>query len=122
MAGMVNPANLTPFWTCLNGDSIQTANGPSFGSPMPVAGTFTALNLRLDAITAGANKVTVTLYTNGVATAMTASASLSTAGTFVISSDTTHTVSVAVGDSLSLGYVQTNSAPIARIGVSTRFQ
>jgi hypothetical protein len=122
MAGVVNPNNLTPFWTWLNADSPQTANGPSLGPPMPVAGTFTALNLRLDAITAGPNKVTVTLYKNGVATAMTASADISVAGTTVTASDTTHTVVAAVGDSISLGYMQTNNAPICRIGVSTRLQ
>jgi hypothetical protein len=122
MTGMVSPSNLTPFWTCLNGDSIQTLNGPSFGAPMPVAGTITALNLRLDGITAGANTVTVTIYKNGTATAMTATANISAAGATVTASDTTHTVAVAAGDSLSIGYVQSNSAPIDRIGVSTRFQ
>jgi hypothetical protein len=122
MAGVVNPNNLTPFWTWLNGDSIQTANGPSLGPPMPVALTITSLILRVDALTAGANTVTVTLYKNGAATAMTATASVSTAGATVIASDTTHPVAVAVGDSLSIGYVQTNNVPIARIGVSTRAQ
>jgi len=122
MAGVVNPNNLTPFWTWLNGDSPQTANGPAIGPPMPVACTVTSLNLRLDAITAGANSVTVTLYKNGVATAMTASASVSTAPATVTASDTLHTVSVAAGDSLSIGYTQTNNVPICRIGVATRCQ
>lgn len=122
MAGVVNPNNANPFWTWLNGDSIQTANGPSFGPPMPVACSVTALTLRLDAITAGANTVTVTLYKNGAATSMTASATISAAGSTVTASDTTHTVPVAAGDSLSIGYVQSNFAPIARIGVATRCQ
>jgi hypothetical protein len=122
MAGVVNPNNLTPFWSWLNGDSPQTINGPSLGPPMPVACTVTSLTLRLDAVTSGANMVTVTLYKNGAATAMTANAAVSTAGTTVIVSDTIHTISVAPGDSLSLGYVQTNNVPIARIGVSTRCQ
>jgi hypothetical protein len=123
MAGTVNPNNLTPFWTTLNGDSIQTANGQTFGAPMPVACTITSLTLRLDAInSAGANLVTVTLYKNGSATTMTASAVVSTAGAFAIATDTTHTVSVAAGDSLSIGYVQSNNAEVVRIGVATRCQ
>jgi hypothetical protein len=122
MAGGVNPANLTPYWTTLNGDSVQTLNGPQFGAPMPVACTMTSLILRLDATTTGNNSVTATLYKNGSATSMTATAVVTTAGNTVIASDTTHTVPVAVGDSLSIGYVQTNSVPICRIGVSTRAQ
>lgn len=122
MAGVVNPNNLTPFWTWLNADSPQTANGPSLGPPMPVALTLTSLNLRLDAITSGANSVTVTLYRNGSATAMTATANVTTAGTTVTATDTLHPVALAVGDSVSLGYVQTNNVPIVRIGVSTRGQ
>ena len=122
MAGVVNPNNLTPFWTWLNGDSIQTANGPSLGPPMPVNCTVTSLTLRLDGITSGANTVTVTLYKNGVATAMTASATIATAGATAIVNDTTHTVSVVAGDSLSIGYVQSNNTPVCRIGVSTRCQ
>jgi len=87
---------------------------------MPVACTLSSLTLRLDAITSGSNSVTVTLYKNGGPTALTATASISIAGTTVTATDSVHTVAVAVGDSLALGYVQTNNVPVVRIGVSTR--
>jgi hypothetical protein len=123
-AGVINTNNLTPFYTTLNGDAIQTTNGGQAGSTLPVGCTFNALYLHLDGITAGANTITATMYKNGVATAMTTSAANPAAGAFVVASDTNpaHFFTVAPGDSVSIGYVQTNSAPISRIGVGTRCQ
>ena len=119
---MVNPNNLTPFWTTLSGDGPQTTNSPEVGAPMPVACTFTSLFVSLYGSSgAASNTVTVTLFRNRVATNMTCTA-ISSTGSVVTCTDTTHPVAVAVGDTMSLGYNQTNNVPIVRIGVGTRCQ
>jgi hypothetical protein len=125
MASMVNPNNLTPWWTTLSADSIQSTNAPEVGGLMPIACTISALHLKLFGIsgTTGADTITVTLFKNRVATAMTVTATNPAAGTFgTLVSDTVNTVSVAVGDTLSLGYTQTDNVPFVRISVGTRCQ
>jgi hypothetical protein len=123
--GFVNPNNLTPFWTTLSGDSTQSgALSPEVGAPMPISCTFTGLTLSLFGISGavGADTVTVTLFKNHLATAMTVSATNPAAGTFQTASDTVNTVVVAVGDMISIGYTQSNNAPAVRMGVGTRCQ
>ena len=122
MTGVVNPANTNPFWTTLTGDSVQTTNGPESGSPLPIACTFDTLQVSVVGVsgTGGSDTIAVTLYKNGSATSMTCSTTNPSAGGTNSCSDTTHTQSFSIGDRVSIGYTQTNSTPIARIGVGTR--
>ena len=93
---------------------------------MPVACTMTALYMQLYTFsgTTGANSITVTLYKNRAATAMKVNAINPAAGLFLATpvSDTTHTVPVAIGDTLSYGVTQTDNVPIVRIAVGMRCQ
>jgi len=68
--------------------------------------------------------LTFTLIKNGVATTMTASMSLSVAGTTVVSTDTNHPFSVVVGDSVAIQVFQTNTAtpPLVRVSATTQCQ
>jgi hypothetical protein len=81
-----------------------------------VAGTITG-SVAPDALT-------FTLIKNGIATAMTASMSLSVAGTTVISTDTSHPFSVVAGDSVAIQVFQTNtvSPPLVRMSATTQCQ
>ena len=122
-ATQVNPNNLTPWWMSLNGDSISTINTPEWtGMAMPVACTFDTLNVTLFAQSGGGtDQVTVTLVKNGVDTGLGCTAtSLSSVGGVTSCSDSSPTVSAAVGDVMGLHFVQTNNAPIVRISVGTR--
>ena len=123
--GIVNPNNVIPFWTTLNGEATQSgALSPEVGAPIPIACTFTGLYLSLFGVsgTAGTDTITATLWRNRSPTAMTVTATNPTPGTFQTASDTLNTIVVAVGDTLSIGYTQSNSAPAVRIGVGTRCQ
>jgi hypothetical protein len=127
MAAVINPLDTVPFWTSLSGDNptSQTTFSPAVGGAMPIACTFTGLYLRLfgDSGTAGSDTITVTLFKNHLATIMTASATNPAAGTYqTLASDTIHTIPAAVGDTFSIGYVQTNATPAVRIAVGTRCQ
>jgi hypothetical protein len=68
--------------------------------------------------------LTFTLMKNGVTTPMTASMSLSVAGTTVISTDTSHPFSVVAGDSVAIQVFQTNTVapPLVRISATTQCQ
>ena len=123
--GFINPANTTPFWVTPNGDSAQTTNAPEVGAVMATACTMTGLHMRLYGVagTAGIDTVTVTVYKNRAATAMTVNATNPAANTFqALASDTINTVPFAVGDTISLGITQTSGAPALRIAIGMRCQ
>ena len=82
--GFINPANTTPFWVTPTGDSGQTTNAPEVGSLMPIACTMSGLHMRLYGVagTAGIDTISVTVYKNRAATAMTVSAVNPAANTF----------------------------------------
>jgi hypothetical protein len=83
---------------------------------MPTAGTIDNLYLSFDG-TAGAGKsYTLTLYKNGIATALTANISNST-----ITPDTTHSVSFIAGDTLSIQSVPSGTPSGIRAFWSLRF-
>jgi hypothetical protein len=125
-AGFVNPNNLTPFWLSPNGGTNQTTSDPEVGGLMPIDCTMTALYMQLYTFsgTASTDSITVTLYKNRVATAMTVNATNPAAGSYLATpvSDTTHTVPVSMGDTVSYGVTQTNNTPIVRIAVGMRCQ
>jgi hypothetical protein len=120
--GTINPANLTPFYLTLNGESIQTANGPQFnGISMPVACTFDRLSVTLAAISGGAaDTVTVALVKNGIDQSMTCTATSSATINGLTSCSSTTPIAVVNGDIVGLHLTQTNSTPIIRIAVGTR--
>ena len=91
---------------------------------MPIACTFTSLLLSLFGVsgTPATEAMTVTLFKNHLATSMTATATNPAAGTFQTASDTVNTVSVAVGDTFSIGYTVSSNTAVFRIGVGTRCQ
>jgi hypothetical protein len=93
---------------------------------MPIACTFKSLTLSLYAVigAAGANTVGVTLYKNGIATPMTVSLNSPGAESLSTATDNAaaHQFSVAVGDFISIGYTQSNSNTVVRIGVAARCQ
>ncbi|MFL6374560.1 MAG: hypothetical protein ACJ73D_07850 [Pyrinomonadaceae bacterium] len=122
--GVINPANTTPWWTTLSGDSNQTANSPALGGVIPVACTFDSLVVSAFGVsgTAATDSIGVTLYKNGTATATTVTISNPAAGAIATISDNVHTFTVAAGDYVSVGYTQTNSTPIVRIGVGAHCQ
>jgi Collagen triple helix repeat (20 copies) len=120
--GTINPANLTPFYLTLNGDSTQTSNGQQFtGISMPVTCTFDRLAVTLAAISGGTtDTVTVALVKNGTDTSMTCTATSSATVNALTSCSSTTPVAVVNGDILGLHFTQTNSTPIIRIAVGTR--
>ena len=95
-------------------------------SAMPIACTFSSLTLSLYGVigTAATNTIGVTLYKNGLPTSMTVSLNNPGAGSISTATDSTfaHQFSVAVGDFVSIGYTQTSSTSVVRIGVATRCQ
>jgi hypothetical protein len=120
---LVTPGATIQQWTGLNGSNFASFGAAYKASIMPVAGTFDALYVMGTISSApAANTVTVTLYKNGIATAMTATITVSTTGTTVTASDLAHTVSVAAGDYISIGMIQTNGGPPTQLGISTHFQ
>jgi uncharacterized protein (TIGR03437 family) len=123
--GTVNPTTTTPWWLSLGGDTSQTINGAALtGGALPIACTFSSLFLTLNTVSgsASADTVSVTLYQNGSATALTTSCSNAAVGTPSKCNDSAHTVAVAAGDIVGLGFTQTSGAPIVRIGVGVRCQ
>ena len=93
--------------------SLQTTVG-SAGLPMSTACTLDAMYVSGGIITPGGsgdNTITLTLYKNGVAQTMLVSLAAlqaSPGGTVISASDLVHTVSVSVGDLLSVQISQTN--------------
>jgi hypothetical protein len=65
--------------------------------------------------TPAADTTTITVYKNTVATTMTCS--VNTDGNGAGCTDSTHTFSVAQGDSLALGFSETNSNPFNMVTV-----
>ena len=124
-AHQVNPANLNPWWMSINGDSTQTTLNPEWaGFAMPVACTFDTFHVTLyHQSVAGTDDITVTLVKNGVDTGLGCTATSSaTVGAVTSCSDTSPTVSAAVGDIMAFHFSQTNFTPIVRIAVGTRCQ
>jgi len=123
LTAFINPANTNPFFLNLSGDSAQTTFSPQFaGGAMPIACTFDRMYITAVGIsgTAASDSLSVTLYKNGAATAMSLSFTNPAAGVQSTISDTSHPVTAALGDIFSLGITQTNSTPILRVGVGTR--
>lgn len=81
---------------------------------IPVSGTLKNLYIGLD-VNAGATPNVVTVYVNGVASALTASIATGTA----VAHDTTHAVAVSAGDTISLKF--TGAADGGNTQVSLEF-
>jgi hypothetical protein len=83
----------------------------------PSTCTMKALNLGVNNYggSAGSDTTTVTVYLNGAATSM--HTSVTTAGTIAASSDTTHTLIVIGGDSISIGFKESNINPYNKVTV-----
>lgn len=98
---------------------ISPSNNASIASnftAMPVACTMSALNVGVDNFqAAGVDTTTITVYHNGSATLM--SCSVTTDGDGSSCHDTTHTFSVSAGDSISLGFVETNASPYNKVNM-----
>jgi hypothetical protein len=109
----------TPIGNFTSGFDTQTQiSGALFANFMvaPSSCTMKALNLAVDNYYAAASDTTtVTVYLNGSATSM--HASVTTNGTAAASSDTTNTFSVAAGNSISIGFKETNINPYNKITV-----
>jgi hypothetical protein len=76
----------------------------------------TALNVGVNNYNmSAADTTTITVYKNTVATTMTCS--VSTDGNAAGCTDSTHTFAVVQGDSLALGFVETNSNPFNMVTV-----
>jgi hypothetical protein len=123
VAQFSNIPNATTF-AGLNGPIANQTIG-AVATIMPSACTFNALYVA-GTITGnvGPDTLTFTLMKNGVATTMTASMSLSVAGTTVISTDTSDTFSVVAGDSIAIQIFQTNTGtpPVVRMSATTQCQ
>lgn len=84
---------------------------------MPVACTMSALNVGVNNYqTPAADVTTLTVYKNGVATAMTCSVTTNNNGSSC--QDATHTFSVAGGDSISVAFSETNVNPFNKVVVN----
>lgn len=101
-----------PFGRALIASTIALGN-----MIVPCAGTVSNLYLWLRTAPAGTGSYAVTLYKNGVATALTAT--LGSADT--AKNDTTHSVSVAAGDLLTLEVIATNTPVSTTMGYSMSF-
>jgi hypothetical protein len=94
---------------------IASATESNF-SAMPVACTMSALNVGVNNYnTSASDTTTITVYLNQVATTMTCS--VTTNGNHSSCRDTTHTFSVAGGDSISLAFIENNATPFNKITV-----
>ena len=94
---------------------IASAEQANFLSS-PVACTVAALNVGVNNYNSpGADTTTIRVYKNTVASAMTCS--VNTDGNAAGCTDSTHTFSVAQGDSLALSFVETNSNPFNMVTV-----
>jgi len=83
---------------------------------MPTACTMSALNVGANNYYSnGADTITIKVYSNTVATAMTCS--VSTNGDASSCSDTTHTFAVTGGDNIAISFVETNSSPFNMVTV-----
>jgi hypothetical protein len=122
--GVVNPATPNLWHMSPNGDEIKTTNSPQFsGIAMPSACTFNSLFVNAHSVTGGSYTVTVTLYKNGVATALACATPVnSSAGVSSSCSDSLHPVVVAPGDVISLQYVQNSGTPIVQLSTGLRCQ
>jgi hypothetical protein len=84
---------------------------------MPVACTMSALNVGINNYNvASPDTTTITVYKNLAATSMTCSGA--TNGNHLSCRDTTHVFSVAVGDSISIAFVETNATPFNKVTVA----
>jgi hypothetical protein len=82
----------------------------------PVACTLSALNVAVNNFqTSVSDTTTITVYQNQLATSM--HCSVATDGNKSSCSDTTHTLSISAGDTLSIGFVETNDNPFNAITV-----
>jgi hypothetical protein len=81
---------------------------------VPAACTVSALNVGANNyFTPGSDSVTIKVYKNSVATAMACTATVDNNGSSC--TDSTDTFSVAGGDTLSLAFSETNTAPFVRV-------
>jgi hypothetical protein len=82
----------------------------------PVACTVAALNVGVNNYnTAATDTTTIKVYKNAVATTMTCS--VTTDGNGLGCTDSTHTFTVVQGDTLALGFTETNSNPFNMVTV-----
>jgi hypothetical protein len=108
----------------LNGSLEDSSSNGQVGGPMPIACTFDSLTLSLYGVAGGAgtNVITARLYKNGNPTSMALSLNNPGVALFATVTDSAaaHQFSVDIGDFVSIGYTQSNGAPVVRIGAATR--
>jgi hypothetical protein len=122
VSGFVS-ATATPAFHSIGSATTLSTNHGYVQTIMPAACTFNALYVSgTISASAGADTLTVTVFKNGVATALTTAVAVSTLNTPVTSSDTAHSFSVAAGDTVALQVTQTSTTPVVRMNVSTRCQ
>lgn len=108
----------TVYYPIQGGGTLATSSESGTEESMPSAGTIDHLYLCLGQGIGVGNTMAVTLYKNGVATALSATVSNST-----ITNDLTHSVSVSAGDTLSMEVSTIGGAPTAvSVGWGARFK
>ena len=109
----------TPDGAVTSGYDTQTAISGSAAANFltaPASCTMKALNLAVNNYySTGSDTTTVTVYLNGSATSMTAN--VTTDGNGASASDTTHTFAVTAGETLSVGFKETNINPYNQISI-----
>jgi hypothetical protein len=88
--------------------------------PMPVAGTLNNFYVRIDSALAATNSETYTVRKNAVDTALTCT--ITSVGGAVTCSDTTHSVSFAAGDLISIGTAHTGVVPTSGARWTAHYQ
>ncbi len=102
-----------------NNPVLSQAQGSSqtISTPMPIAGSFSNWQIRLSVAPGGVTSRTLTLHKNDVATAVT----VTITGAATTGSDTTHSVSYAIGDTLRWSHTASGSPAIAVVSFSIDF-
>jgi Collagen triple helix repeat (20 copies)/IPT/TIG domain len=104
------PPNTTSFQFDISKNTVIASSSQANFLSSPVICTVSALNVGVNNYSLpGSDTTKITVYKNTVATAMTCT--VTTDGTASGCTDSTHTFTVGPGDSLALGFVETNSTP-----------
>jgi hypothetical protein len=116
-AASTTVTNYGPLTGGTNSSSAWNATEANESIPAAAAGTISNLSIKLSSAPAAGKSLAFTLMKNGVATSLTATVSdAATTGT-----DSSHVVTVALGDTLSWQVVPSGTPTIATIGVGAQF-
>ncbi len=107
-----------------SGSIAATTNEVFLEQPVSSTGTLSKLRINATVSSATAYQVTITLYKNGMPTALTCVTGTTAAVAFstTTGSDMTHTVSVNAGDTIAYVFVTNVGNGSSRIGVAMNFQ